>query len=41
MQLVVIIMISCKNKENWEDHNIAMLSAGIDKKIRFVLPCLC
>ena len=35
MQSVVIIMISCKSTENWEDH-IIMLSAGIDGKIRFV-----
>ena len=28
-------MISCKSTENWKDH-IAMLSTGIDGKIRFV-----
>ena len=35
MQSVGIIMINCKNTENWEDR-MYMLSAGIDENIRFV-----
>ena len=35
MQSVVIIAISYKNTENWEDR-IYMLPADIDEKIRFV-----